>query len=227
MFILAGALFVASAVSSDGADLRPGRYEDLADLASDRSDKIADLNAQAAALQEEVNKLTEQLGGNELPETQQRLNQAKGPAGLLPVKGPGVTVTLDDAPAPVLDNGEGDTNLKLVHEQDIQAVVNSLWAGGAEAITLQGQRITSSSGIKCVGNSVLLHGVAYPPPYVISAIGSQDMLIKRLMSDPVVQVYLRDAEIYGLGFDARLDDNLEFPAFAGSIETRYAQVPIA
>ncbi len=58
-----------------------------------------------------------------------------------------------------------------MHQQDIQAYVNALWAGGAEAITLQGQRLISTTGIKCVGNTVVLDGVPYSPPYVIEAIG--------------------------------------------------------
>ena len=52
-----------------------------------------------------------------------------------------------------------------MHQQDIQAVVNALWAGGAEAMTIQGQRVISTTGIKCVGNTVVLHGVPYSPPY--------------------------------------------------------------
>ena len=89
--------------------------------------------------------------------------------------GPTVSVTLDDAPSSVAANGV-DADLLVVHQQDIQAVVNALWSGGAEAMTIQGQRVISTTGIKCVGNTVVLHGVPYAPPYVISAIGDQDRL---------------------------------------------------
>ena len=64
-----------------------------------------------------------------------------------------------------------------MHQQDIQAVVNALWAGGAEAMTIQGQRVVSTTGIKCVGNVVILHGVPYSPPYRISAIGPTDDML--------------------------------------------------
>ena len=83
-----------------------------------------------------------------------------------PVRGPGLTVTLDDAPER-RDRlgGHATPNDLVVHQQDIQAVVNALWAGGAEAMTIQGQRVIATTGIKCVGNTVVLHGVPYSPPY--------------------------------------------------------------
>ena len=79
-------------------------------------------------------------------------------------------MTLTDAPRSV-DVPGLDPNVLVVHQQDIQAFVNALWAGGAEAISLQGQRLISTTGIKCVGNTVVLDGVPYSPPYVIEAIG--------------------------------------------------------
>ncbi len=84
--------------------------------------------------------------------------------------GPAVRVTLTDAPVDFAPPGvNGD--LLVVHEQDIQQVVNALWAAGAEAMTIQGQRVISTTAVKCVGNTVVLHGVPYAPPYVITSIG--------------------------------------------------------
>ncbi|MFT4008814.1 MAG: DUF881 domain-containing protein [Nocardioidaceae bacterium] len=224
VFVLAGVLFVTSAVSSEGTDLRPSRYQDLADLADKRSDSLAELNAELARLREQVDELTAGVQSQELTQAQAKLHQARIAAGVEAVTGPGLQVTLDDAPATMLDDDEDDVSLKLVHQQDIQAVVNALWAGGAEAITLQGQRITSTSGIKCVGNSVLLQGVAYPPPYVIAAIGDHDRLQASLDTDPAVQLYAQDAERYDMGYDVTVEDKLEFSAYNGSLDTRYAQV---
>lgn len=70
----------------------------------------------------------------------------------------------------------------MVHQQDIQAVVNTLWSGGAEAMTIQGQRVTSRTGVKCVGNSVVLHGVPDALPYEIVVIGDQGRLETGLAS---------------------------------------------
>jgi uncharacterized protein YlxW (UPF0749 family) len=223
VFIVAGVLFVTSSVSSAGTDLRPGRYDDLADLAADRSERIADLEHESAELQAEIDRLTEGLPGSELDEATAQLDKLRGPAGLQPVRGPGVTITLDDAPERVLDDADGDIGRKIVHQQDIQAVVNAMWAGGAEAVTVQGQRITSTTGIKCVGNSVLLQGVAFPPPYVISAIGDAGGIVSRVDRDPSVQLYLRDVDSFQLGWDIELSDELTFPAYEGPIDTEYAR----
>jgi len=223
IFVVAGALFVTSAISSAGTDLRPGRYDDLADLAVSRSDRVAELTRQSAKLQAEIDRLTAGLSSTELDQANAELEKARGPAGLVPVKGPGITVTLDDAPERVLDDGSGEIALKIVHQQDIQAVANAMWAGGAEAVTVQGQRIVSTTGIKCVGSSVLLQGIAYPPPYTISAIGNTQRMLNRIDRDPTIALYLRDVDAYQLGWDVQISDELSFPRYDGPIDTDYAQ----
>ena len=109
-----------------------------------------------------------------------RSTRCAGPPGFEEVHGPALTVVLSDAPKEEIDraveNGEVTADQLVVHQQDIQAVVNALWAGGAEAMTLQKQRVISTTGIKCVGNTVVLHGVPYAPPYEITAIGDLDAL---------------------------------------------------
>ncbi len=224
VFVLAGALFVTSAISSRGTDLRPGRYADLADLAESRSDKVADLNRERARLQAQVDRLTAGLSGTELEKANDVLDELRGPAGMVPVAGPGITVTLDDAPEPPLGLPDDDQieNL-LVHQQDIQAVANALWAGGAEAVTVQGHRIVSTTGILCVGNSVLLQGVAYPPPYVISGIGDTTGMLSRIDNDPVIERYLTHVEEFGVTWDLDLEERLEFPAYDGSVDNQYAR----
>ncbi len=121
----------------------------------------------------------------------------KAPAGLLPVTGAGVTVTLSDAPQST-GNETPDTvdnpNLLLVHQQDIQAVVNAMWKGGAVAVTIQGQRVVSTTGIRCIGNSVQLQGVPYSQPYRISAIGDVTALTDAIENDAYLQVYRGDSE---------------------------------
>ncbi len=101
-----------------------------------------------------------------------------------------MTITLDDAPADALAARTTDVNQLVVHQQDIQAVANALWAGGAEAMTIQGQRVVATTGIKCVGNTVILHGVPYSPPYVISAIGPVDGMLESVDTSPYIELYL-------------------------------------
>jgi uncharacterized protein YlxW (UPF0749 family) len=224
VFLLAGGLFVTSAVSSAGTDLRPDRYDDLADLARERSQEAASLQDEHTALQAEVDRLSSSLQGTAIEEANREVEALRGPAGLVPVTGPGLTITLTDAPERVLEDDDSiDPNQKLVHEQDIQAVANALWAGGAEAVTVQGQRVISTTGIRCVGNTVLLHGVTYSPPYVISAIGDPERILARVYGDPYLELYLRDVDKFQLGWDVRADDALSFPAYDGPVELEYAR----
>ena len=77
-------------------------------------------------------------------------------------------MTLDRRPRGACSTDETRDPLDVVvHQQDIQAVVNAMWRAGAEAVTIQGQRVISTTGIKCDGNLVSLHGVPYYPPYEI------------------------------------------------------------
>ncbi len=116
----------------------------------------------------------------QVSDLQDEVAALRGPAGFEKVHGPAITVVLSDAPKDeinsAVENGEVTADQLVVHQQDIQAVVNALWAGGAEAMTLQEQRVISTTGIKCVGNTVVLHGVPYAPPYEITAIGDLDAL---------------------------------------------------
>jgi uncharacterized protein YlxW (UPF0749 family) len=226
VFVCAGALFVASMVSAQGTDLRAGRYDDLGGLANAEAQDLEAVRARAAALNAEVTRLTRDLGDTASPVEQQRADALRGPAGLLPVRGPGLTITLDDAPDEALEAAGADVSELLVHQQDIQAVVNALWAGGAEAMTLQGQRVVATTGIKCVGNTVVLHGVPYSPPYRIAAVGPVSRMLTSVNRNPYIELYLQQVEL-GLGWDVAVDATLRLPGYAGSTDLAYARpVPL-
>ena len=99
-----------------------------------------------------------------------------------------------------------------------------MWAGGAEAMTLQGQRVVSTTGIKCVGNTVLLHGVTYSPPYVVSAVGDVDGMRESVESSPYIQAYLTAVAKWRLGWDVASEDSITAPAYDGTTDMRYARV---
>src|SRR4029078_9585793 len=103
------------------------------------------------------------------------------------VRAPAVSVSLDDAhrSAASLPKPYGPDDI-VVHQQDVQGVVNALWAGGAEARMLHDQRGTATSAVQCVGNTLLLQGRVYSPPYVIKAIGNTTALKAALDRDPQV-----------------------------------------
>jgi uncharacterized protein YlxW (UPF0749 family) len=222
--VLAGLMLVMGAVNARGSDLRPGRNTDLVSLVEAQSRRNAELARVLTARRAEVDALsTQQTSHSDLaPRLAERATQA----GMTAVTGPAVTVTLDDAPDSVAADGI-DPDLLVVHQQDIQAVVNALWSGGAEAMTVQDQRVISTTGVKCVGNTVVLHGVPYAPPYVISAIGNQRRLRAALADSSAVATYRQYVEAYGLVYRERSPDRVTFDAHQGSLDLQFAQPPAA
>ncbi len=223
VFVAAGVLLVTSAVTSGGTDLRPGRYESLADLARQESQRVTALREEVADLQADVDELSSGLDSEAVAELQARADALAGPAGLSTLRGPGLTVTLDDAPEELRAAAGAQVADAIVHQQDIQAVVNALWSGGAEAMTLQGQRVVSTTGIKCVGNTVILHGVPYSPPYVVRAIGDAEGMRRSLDASRYIQAYLQAVDAYQLGWDVRVERRITAPAYAGPVQLRSAR----
>jgi uncharacterized protein YlxW (UPF0749 family) len=223
VFVLAGVLFITSMVSSQGTDLRAGRYDDLDSLANSQARDLAGIRARAADLSAQVDRLSKEAGSAADDPAQRKAGRLAGPAGLEPVTGPGVTITLDDAPDDAIEATTGDVSELLVHQQDIQAVVNALWAGGAEAMTIQGQRVVATTGIKCVGNTVVLHGVPYSPPYRISAIGPTQTMLSTVSASPYIKFYLEVVRQSGLGWDVKVNPVLHLPGYDGATELEYAR----
>jgi len=226
--VAAGGLFVTTGLNSHGLDLRAASVTDLASVVGQEKQRTDGLQHQVAELNREISRLTRQVNDPAVNLVQARVNALKGPAGLLPVSGPGVTVVLDDAPASEIDKvvsegGPVTSDMLVVHQQDIQAVVNALWGGGAEAMTINGQRVVATTGIKCVGNTVILHGVPYSPPYRISAIGDQAGMEASLATDAYVQAYLTFVDRFDLGYSFTEDPTLELPGYQGSTELHYAR----
>ena len=222
--LLSGTLFVVSAQSSEGTDLRPGRYDDMASLVNAEAERAEGLTDDVSDLTDEVAELTSQVEDDTVQRLQAEVERLRDPAGLVERAGPGVRVTLSDAPDEVIDAATGDKNLLVVHQQDIQAVANALWKGGAEAVTIQGQRVISTTGIKCEGNSVLLQGVPYPQPYVIEAVGDPEDLVGAIVEDAYLQIYrdqAADPDI-AVGWELDVEDELSAPAYDGLLGLSYA-----
>ncbi len=168
--------------------------------------------------QERLRGSSQQAG---LSEGARSISQASIQAGLVPVTGPGFTVTLDDST--LADSPTGNVNDLVIHSQDVQAVVNSMWSAGAEAVSINGQRVVSTSAILCVGNTLLLNGTVYAPPYEISAIGANRA---NFNSNELIRRLKTDTERYSLGFSVGRDQKLNIPAYSGSTKPLYAK-PIA
>ena len=218
----AGLLFATSASTAHGTDLRAGRFSQVTDLITSTAADVAAQERQAAALRHEVARSTLAAASTSstVAEEKARGDSLAGAAGLEAVHGPGLTVSLNDAPrpkngqAPLSDNPDD----LVVHQQDVQSVVNALWAGGAEAMTLMGERVISTSAVRCVGNTLLIQGRLVGPPFVISAIGPAGAMRAALDVEPGVALFQRYVDDFGLRYGVAMRKSMRMPAYNGSLD---------
>jgi uncharacterized protein YlxW (UPF0749 family) len=232
VFALAGLMFAAAANTSQGTDLRSQRATELRDLVRLKSDRVNSLEEQIAGQQQLVDDLTQGRIGDPAVALARRDVDALAPqAGLTEVSGRALTVTLDDAPLREPDDPLWQTmtaNDVIVHQSDIQAVVNALWRGGAEALQVMDQRIINTSSVQCVGNTLLLQGRVYSPPYSITAVGPVKRMRKALRTDPEVSSYRAWADAVGLGYQENGHRDYTMPAYTGPIAMQHAETaPLA
>lgn len=224
--LLAGLLFAASGQAARGTNLR-SEVTGVPDLIRARS--LA--NLRAAAQVERARAEVEDLTRRDAP-IDAALRAATGKvdrlavaAGETPMRGPAVTVSLDDSPMSSDQLPEwANVNDIVVHQQDVQAVVNGLWRGGAEAMMVMDQRIISTSAVRCVGNTLILQGRVYSPPFTITAIGEPDALIAALDADPQITTYREYVAELGLGYDVERRGETTLPGFVGGAPLAAARV---
>ncbi|MFC8074832.1 DUF881 domain-containing protein [Streptomyces sp. NPDC057307] len=226
VFALAGLIFVTSFNTAKGTNLRTDdSLLKLSDLIQERSDKNAELEESTGAVRENVDGLANRDDGSTKAEDA-RLRGLENAAGTKKVSGRALTVTLDDAPPDATANPgypEPQPNDLVIHQQDLQAVVNALWQGGASGIRVMDQRLISTSAVRCVGNTLILQGRVYSPPYKITAVGDQGKLRKALDESPAIQNYQLYVQAYGLGW--KVDEHAEttLPGYTGTVDLHYAK----
>lgn len=226
-FGLAGLLFVTTAETAGDDDLRSAPRVELADLIHEQEDRYEQGLERVQELQDEVDALTAaQVGDRRVAEARAAVEQREPSAGLTAVTGPGVSVALDDAPRPPEGQeipGDPRPDDLVVHQQDVQAVVNALWAGGAEAMQIMDQRVISTSAVRCVGNTLILQGRVYSPPFTITAVGDVEGMRAALAASPEIDIYQQYVEAYGLGYDVRVHEQVTLPPYRGPLDLEYAQ----
>ena len=226
--LAAGVLFTTTATTADGTTLRDDRRPQLAQLIADKRDRLGQRERQAAELRATVDGETAQLAKVDQPvqEARQRVEQLRGPAGFTALRGPGITVVLNDSPRRIANGGPDapDNDDLVVHQQDVQAVVNALWAGGAEAMSIMDIRVVSTSAVRCVGNTLLLHGQVFSPPFKITAIGEPTAMHRALESAEGVQQFRAAVAEFGLGYQETVERNVTVRAYDGSSDLRSARV---
>jgi uncharacterized protein YlxW (UPF0749 family) len=219
--LLAGLLFTMTATTAKGTELRNDRRPELTNLITERKREVVADEGRAARLRREIEDSTDSQAGSDATVAAQRARAESelGGAGLVALRGPGITVRLNDAqrrPDGSRPAGARADDL-VVHQQDVQSVVNALWAGDAEAMTIMGVRVISTSAVRCVGNTLLLDGRVYSPPFVITALGDPTRLQRALDLAEGVRLFREAAADFGLGYEVKVESDVLAPAYNGSI----------
>jgi len=129
--------------------------------------------------------------------------------GLVGVEGPGIRITLDDAPA-----REPDMPFSwfIIHDYDIRSILNDLKIAGAQAIAINGERVVPMSEQICAGPTIIINGNRYPVPYVIEAIGDPDALYEAMnISDKVLEL-----RRFNIQVDIKKADRIRISKFSGA-----------
>ena len=212
--IASGLLF---SVSSLNERKNPAGTSDLATLVRTRQTQVSTLDNEVSELDAQVQSFSS------TPQSGSPDEDAFTARSTRPVSGPGVQITLSDAPPGQIPAGATPNDL-VIHQQDIEDTMNALWAGGAEAMTVQGVRITNRTVIRCIGNVILVDGTSYSPPYVIQAIGDPDTLRATVTANPRMVNYQAYVTKYGLGWDMQTKDSLSFAPATTPLTVNYATV---
>ena len=179
--------------------------------------KIDDLNAKIEEYRVASAKVDDTVGI-----MKRELDEANILAGISKVKGPGITVKLDDTAVIeeiTLNSGVYNPNVFVIHDTDIMSVINELSAAGAEAFAINGQRVIATTAIRCVGPVIQVNGINLSAPYTITAIGSPTTLRGALGLRGGIVSEMRSAKI-----DVTITDQEEIiiPAYDGLLKYQYA-----
>lgn len=221
--LLLGLVLATQAQTASRLPLSATRYSvPLVEAAIQLQREQAILKAEVVTLRAELDDVLRQQAalGGQAAAIQPEIERLKRAVGLTPRSGAGVVVTLDDARLPASAPTRA-IEAGIIHSQDITDVFNAAWKAGAEAISVNGERITSASA--CVGAVIQINGTLISPPFVINLLGPRDGLYAALIDARELSELKRRRDAFGTGVKIERADMLEVPAFSGPLNARYAR----
>ncbi|MPR00114.1 DUF881 domain-containing protein [Modestobacter sp. I12A-02628] len=224
--LMAGLLFATSGQTAQGTDLRGGDTGQLSGLIREREAANARQSTELDRLRTEVERLNELAARRDgaVAAAREAADAGATSAGFSALTGRGVEITLDDAPRRAdgsLPVGARADDV-VIHQSDVQAVVNAVWAAGADGVAVMGRRLIATSAVRCVGNTLLLQGRTYSPPFVITAIGDVTAIRAELADSPGIDVFEQAVEDFGLTFRVRDRSDVVLPAYDGTLDLEFA-----
>jgi uncharacterized protein YlxW (UPF0749 family) len=223
--LLAGSLLGATHGVSRGGEIRRSDAPRLVDLVRGEQGDVNRLNAERDRLANTIDSTHGRSSNTALTAMLRRSAELAGDAGLDAAHGPGLIVTLTDAQRDANGRFPGDASPDdlVVHQQDISAVLNGMWSAGAEAIQMQDQRIIATSAPRCVGNTLLLNGRTYSPPYKITAIGDAEAMQGALAAAPLVTLYKQYVVRFGLGYTEQVTPDVRIAGYSEPVRMHFAR----
>jgi uncharacterized protein YlxW (UPF0749 family) len=225
--LLAGLLLSATYGVSGGDEIRRSDAPRLVNLVREAQQSVHRLSAERDSL---VNQIDTHHGGSPgadaaLVAITEKSARLAVDAGVDPMRGAGLVVTLNDAQRDAEGRFPRDASPDdlVVHQQDIEAVLNALWSAGVEGIQMQDQRIIGISAPLCVGNTLLLNGRTYSPPYVITAIGDTAAMQAALAASPLVTLYKQYVVRFGLGYTEEPRAEVELVGYTEPVRLQFAK----
>lgn len=189
-------------------------YVSLKETREDLYDEQTELQNEILQLHKSIEKTQKESENSVLSKHElDSLNNKRALAGLTKLNGPGVILTLNDSTkTPVSENS-------IIHAADLRDIVNLLWGAGAEAISINNQRIVLNSSIDCIVNTILLNDVKLSVPFQIEAIGDQSLMFARLTdANLLVNIHER-VKKDGLIFNLQKNNDITVPIFNGGFQT--------
>lgn len=220
VFAAAGGFVLSAALLTgrEAAEMRHSRHDELVALVEARHEHVEALEEQLDELRQEldaVEQAADPAGG-----LRREVRHTEHAAGLSALAGPGVRLRLEDARSECPTGDPADCRIR---DRDLQAAVNTLFAAGAEAIAVNGQRVVATTAIRNAGSAVLVNYHVLGPPYDVAAIGDPERLAAGVRESDLARDFEVWTERYGLGFDVETVDELTLPAYGGSLRTREAE----
>jgi uncharacterized protein YlxW (UPF0749 family) len=216
---------IAAQLAAEGPRIRYTSQEraPLVEIATELQAEREELTASILDLRKQIQSIEGSVADSAgvVKDLNDRLLAARIAAGLIPLTGTGIVLQLADSLEPVApDTSEGDY---LVSARDIRAVVEELWGAGAEAIAINGERITPTTAIIDLGASVLVNSSYVSAPYQIAALGPPDLYPRLAASAGFVDFIRARAQPYGIQVSFAEPETVDIPAFAGTVTLRYAR----
>lgn len=216
---------VAAQLAAEGPRVRYTTQErsPLVETATELQQRQDALKAQILELRQRIQD-TEQAGQGsaaQVTELNDALEEARIAAGLIPLTGTGIVLQLEDSDEPI--SPDANASDYLVGARDLRAIVEELWAAGAEAVAVNGERLVPSSAIIDVGPSILVNAAYLAGPYQVTALGPEDLYARLSSSIGFVDFVRSRVDGFGIRVAIAEPDAVDMPAFAGTVTLRYAR----